>query len=98
MIFTKDTVFPITPSTLLLGVATQCEVQCLDLLKRYFGEGNYFDITFINGYVLVLLLEKDDTKLADILNDLNQIISNSINIHAKAKRIKLAKSRLHPQK
>lgn len=86
--FTKDEVFAISDNTLLLGVDINCVTEAIDLLKMYLGETRYFDIIFVNGYVVVMLLSKDNEEVRE---KLNAIIAKSIELHEKAKRKPLKK-------
>lgn len=86
--FTKSEAFAISENTLLLGVDIHCVTVAIDLLKMYLGENRYFDIIFVNGYVVVMLRSEDNKEIRE---KLNLIIKKSNEIREKEQKKRLKK-------
>ena len=89
VIFSKNIAYPISDTTLLIGVEPQTSYQATELFKAYLGEKQFFDIFYLNGYLWILFNpETNPDSLKKLRQDIQTIIEEAIKIHtAKQKKV-----------
>ena len=85
VLFTSPQVFEVSGNTLLLSVAAESVYVAIDLLKKYIGAENCFNIMQVNNY-LVVLLEGEEEQLESLRNDLREVVSDAVKYREKVNR------------